>query len=233
MCCKLLKEHLMVQFSGCSGWIAVPDGSLVVSLLNRTCYFTTKDWFKYLHLVRLRLCSTVLLERELRYCFALTVVVALSSHTRICGISSLLLGLWVIWQPQQLLKEISLVVKAFSQWSWAENDLVSAASLLCRRNKMVSRVSSAQLSDSAQLKSTLQRGEEWVIPRVCTHFVCTERRRSHHYYSQQLKELIPINKEASYIHLFILPEHSKVMIWPPSNMAKSQLFQGLGGGLNS
>lgn len=49
----------------------------------------------------------------------------------------------------------------------------------------------------------------------------------------QHKEFIPINKEASYIHLFTLPEHSKVMIWPPSNMAKSQLFQGLGEGLNS
>lgn len=183
------------------GWLfLIVFLSFIFSLLSRTFYCTTKHWFQHLHLVRLKLCSAVLLERELRYCFSLIVVVALSSHTIICSISSFLLGLRIIWQPQQLLKEISLLLKVFWQRSWAANDLISAASLLCRRNNVVSRVSSAQVSDSARLKSALERGEEWVIPGVCTRFACTERRRSH----LQHEEFIPINKEASYIHLFTL-----------------------------
>lgn len=39
-------------------------------------------------------------------------------------------------------------------------------------------------------------------------------------------------KEGGLLHsLMPASERSKVKLWPPSNMAKSQLFQGLGGGL--
>lgn len=189
-----------MQFSGSPGWITIPDGSLIVTLLSRTFYCTTKHWFKYLHLVRLKLCSTVLLGRELRYCFSLPVLVALSSHTIICSISSFFLGFWIIWQPQKLLKEISPVVKAFWQWSWAANDLVSA--LQKNLNGIQSFLSTAFWLSTAQedIRQRRWMSNTWSLYTHCLH----RKEEKPPLLFRQHKEFIPINKEASYIHLFTL-----------------------------
>lgn len=59
------------------------------------------------------------------------------------------------------------------------------------------------LTPSALLESVLDRGEEWVTPGVCTLFDCLQgKEKKQPLLFLQHKEFTPINKRASFIHLF-------------------------------